>query len=120
MPLNLHGRGHGHNPLVVLIPHLDDNITEIPLCQPVSADLSRRARRPSDGSVQAVELCPYVVTQEIRSMLDIEVVASHVHLLVQGMPPEQQEGFRAVTKSLPGFAILYREGAGGYVPGSRR
>jgi hypothetical protein len=53
-------------------------------------------------------------------MLNIEIVTSHIRLLVQGMPPDQQEGFPAVTKRLPGFAILYREGTDEYVPGSRR
>ena len=120
MPLDLHRRSHGDDPLVLLVPHVDDDIAEIPPCQPVCANLSRRASRPSDGSVQAVELGALVITQEVRSMPDIEIVASHIHLLFQGMTPDQQEGFRAETKSLLDLGILYRDGAGGYVPGSRR
>ena len=113
MPLDLHRGGHGDDPLVVLIPYLDDDIAEIPPCEPVCANLSGRASHPSDGSVQAVELGALVITQEVGSMPDIEIVASHTHLLFQGMTPDPQEGFRAVTKSLPGHGILYRERAGG-------
>ena len=80
MPLDLHRGGHGDDPLVVLIPDLDDDIAEITPCQPVCANLSRRASRPSDRSVQAVELGTLVITQEVRSMPDIEIVASHIHL----------------------------------------
>ena len=37
------------------------------------------------------------------------------------MMPYQIEGFGSETKSLAlALGILYREGAGGYVPGSRR
>ena len=80
MPLDLHRGGHGDDPLVVLIPYFDDDIAEIPPCQPACANLSRRASHPSDGRVQAVELGALVITQEIRSMLNIEIVASHIHL----------------------------------------
>jgi len=106
MPVDLHRGGHGDDPLVVLIPYLDDDIAEIPPCQPPCANLSRRASHPSDGRVQAVELGPLVITQEVRSMPDIEIVASHIHLLFQGMTHGSQEGFRAVTKSLPDLGIL--------------
>ena len=120
MPLDLHRGGHGDDPLVVLIPHLDDDIAEITPCEPACANLSRRASHPSDGRVQAVELGALVITQEVRSMPDIEIVASHIHLLSQGVTPDQMEGFRVETKSLLGLGILYRDRAGGYVPGSRR
>ena len=120
MPLDLHRGGHGDDPLVVLIPDLDDDIAEITPCQPACANLSRRASHPSDGRVQAVELGALVITQEARSILDIEIVASHIRLLSQGMTPDPQEGFRAEAKSPLGLGILYREGAGGYVLGSRR
>ena len=99
MPLDLQRGGHGDDPLVVLIPYLDDDISEIPL-----------ASRPVPISA---ELGALVITQEVGSMPDIEIVASHPHLLFQGMTPDPQEGFRAVTKSLPGHGILYRERAGG-------
>ena len=113
MPVDLHRGGHGDDPLVVLIPYLDDDIAEIPPCQPPCSNLSRRASHPSDSRVQAVELGALVIAQNVRSMPDIEIVASHIHLLFQGMTPDPQEGFRAVTKSLPGHGILYRETAGG-------
>ena len=62
---------------------------------------------PSDGSVQAVEVGALVITQEVRSMPDIEIVASHTHLLSQGMTPDQCEAFGSETKSLaPALGIL--------------
>ena len=106
MLLDLHRGGHGDDPLVVLIPYLDDDIAEIPPCEPVCANLSGRASHPSDGSVQAVELGALVITQEVGSMPDIEIVASHIRLLSQVVAPDLQEGSRAVTKSLPGHGIL--------------
>ena len=99
MPLDLHRGGHGDDPLVVLIPDLDDDIAEITPCEPACANLSRRASHPSDGRVQAVELGALVITQEVRSMPDIEIVASHIHLLSQGVAPDQQEGFRAEAQA---------------------
>ena len=106
MPLDLHRGGDGDDPLVVLIPHLDDDIAEIPPCQPACADLSCRASHSSDGRVQAVELGALFITQEARSSMDIEIVASHIHLLFHGMTPDQREGFRVETKSLRGLRIL--------------
>ena len=92
MPLDLHRCGYGNDPLVVLIPYLDDDIAEITPCQPACANLSRRASHPMDGSVQAVERGALVIAQEARSRMDIEIVASHIDLLFQGMTPDQHEG----------------------------
>jgi hypothetical protein len=41
MPLDLHRCGDGEDPLVVLVPHLDADVTRIPLCQPALPNLSR-------------------------------------------------------------------------------
>ncbi len=43
MPVNLHQRSYGADPLVVLVPHANDHIAGITLCKSVCSNLSRRA-----------------------------------------------------------------------------
>jgi hypothetical protein len=83
--------------------------------------ISAAASRPLHGSIQAVELGALVIMQELLPIMDVEVVAGQGNLLSQGMTSHWREGFRAETERRPMFlGFLYRDGAGGYVPGSRR
>jgi hypothetical protein len=70
--LDPHRCGYRADPLVLLVPHLDDNIAGIAFRQPVGANLSRRAGRRVHGSLQAVELGALIIAHERLPVLDIE------------------------------------------------
>ena len=70
--LDLHRCRHRADPLVLLIPHLDDDIAGISSRQPICANLSRREGRCLNGSIQAVELGALVIAHERLPVLDIE------------------------------------------------
>jgi hypothetical protein len=80
--LDPHRCCHRADPLVLLVPHLDDDIAGISSCQPTCANLSRRAGRRLHGSIQAVELSPLVIAHERLSILDIEIITGHGTLLL--------------------------------------
>ncbi|EIM30787.1 hypothetical protein U0023_30715 (plasmid) [Microvirga lotononidis] len=63
--INPHRRGDRADLIVVLIPHLNDDIAEIALRQMIRPDLGGRACRPQHGGVHAAELGALVVTQEV-------------------------------------------------------
>jgi hypothetical protein len=73
--------GYRADPLVLLVPHLDDDSAGVALRQPVGSDLSRRAGRRLHGGVEIVELCAVIVAHKRLSILDIEEVTGHGTLL---------------------------------------
>jgi hypothetical protein len=82
MSFDLHRRGQRADPLVPLVPHLEDDIAAIPFRQLVGSNLSRRAGRRLHGSLKAVELGAVVIGHEPLPVLDIEVVTGHGTLLL--------------------------------------
>ncbi len=81
MPVNLHRRGHGADPLVLLVSHLYDNMADINLCQPVCSNLSCRACRSLYCSVEVVKLGALVIPRDLLPVRDIEVIAGHSTLI---------------------------------------
>ncbi len=82
MPVDLHRRRHGADPLATLVPHLDDNIAGIAPGQPALANLSRRAGCPLHGGVQAVELGALIVAHDLCAIQDVKIVAGQGSLLL--------------------------------------
>src|SRR6185436_14868416 len=74
MPLDPHCRGQRSDPLVLLVPHRDDDNAEIALRQPAGSDLSRRAGCRLHGVLQAVEFGALVIAHGRLYILDIEIV----------------------------------------------
>jgi hypothetical protein len=87
VPIDLHRCGHGADSLATLVSYLDDNGAGIALRQPALANLSSRAGCPLHSGVQAVELGAIVIAQEVRTVMDIEMVAGHGILLMAGPCP---------------------------------
>jgi hypothetical protein len=79
--LDLHRGGYCADPLVLLVPHLDDDIAGIALHQPAGSNLRRRAGRRLHGSLKAVELGALVIAHEWLPVLDIEIITGHGTLL---------------------------------------
>jgi hypothetical protein len=69
------------------IADLDDDIAEIPSRHTVLADLGSRPRSRLHGCVVALELRTVNVTQELRPIVDVEIVSGHVNLLSVDMTP---------------------------------
>jgi len=82
MPLDPHCRGQRSDPLVLLVPHRDDDNAEIALRQPAGSDLSRRAGCRLHGVLQAVEFGALVIAHGRLYILDIEIVTGHRTLLL--------------------------------------
>jgi hypothetical protein len=76
MPLDLHRGGDGAEPLVPLVPHLDDDVARLALCEIVAANLTRREDSSLYGSVQAGELAALVITGKL-DIMDVEIVSDH-------------------------------------------
>ena len=79
---DFHRRGHRADPLVLLVPHLDDDIAGIALRQPAGSNLRRRAGRRLHGSLKAVELGALVIAHKRLPVLDIEIITGHGTLLL--------------------------------------
>jgi hypothetical protein len=58
MPLNLHRSGDGADPLVLSVPHFNDDVVGLALCELVATNLTGREDSSLHGSVQAAELSP--------------------------------------------------------------
>ena len=75
MPLNLHRSGHGADPLVPFVPHFNDDVARLALCEVVPANLTGREKSSLHGSVQAGELVALVITGELDRIMDVEVIS---------------------------------------------
>src|SRR3954454_8015537 len=74
VPINPHRSCHGEDPLVMLVPHLDDDVTEVALHQPARSDLSRRVRGHLHGSVHTVQLGALSIAHEFHPRIKVEIV----------------------------------------------
>nr|WP_201864000.1 hypothetical protein [Microvirga soli] len=80
MPLDLHRSSDGADPSATLVPHLDDNITDIALGRPVCSDLCRRLTGSLHGSVHTVELGAFIIVRTLCAIANVEVVAGNSDL----------------------------------------
>ena len=74
MPLNLHRSGDGADPLVPFVPHFDDDVARLALCELVAANLTRREDSSLHGSVQAGELVALLIPGELDPIMDVEII----------------------------------------------
>jgi hypothetical protein len=81
VPVDLHRRFDGADPLAALVPHPNDHIAGITLCKSAGSNLSRRAGGCLHGSVQAVELAALVILHALCAIVNVEVVAGYGNLL---------------------------------------
>ncbi len=86
MPIDLHGCRYGGEPLVPLIPDLDDDVTEIALRQPAGSNLGRRAGRSLRPGFLAGELRTFVIPYEVGPFPDVKMLERRGNPLLEMVP----------------------------------
>ena len=74
MPLDLHRSGDGAHSLVPVIPHFDDDVARLALCELVAANLTRREDSFLHGSIEAGELVALLIPGELDPIMDVEII----------------------------------------------
>jgi hypothetical protein len=92
VPISPHRSCHGENPLVMLVPHFNDDITDIALHQSARSDLSRRVPSHLHGGVYAVQRGALVIGHEIRPVIKVEIEPGHSNLPSEAVSPNQAAG----------------------------